>query len=61
MNSDFDFDPENGFKTSKLAKGAIFTQFRGARKLGQNEVGGYKRGPSVILTIHLSFCDLRDL
>ena len=61
MNSDFDFDPENGSRTSKLARGAIFAQFRGVWKLGQNEVGGYKRGPSVIFTIHLSFCDLRDL
>lgn len=44
MNSSFDFNPENGSMTQKLARGAIFVQFQGVLKLGQNWVGRlYKR------------------
>lgn len=33
MNLDFDFKSENGSRTSKLARGAIFVQFRGVLKI----------------------------
>lgn len=45
MNSDFDFDPENGSRSSKLARGAIFCAIMRSSKIASKD---YIRGPSVI-------------
>lgn len=45
MNPNFNLNPKNVSKASKLGKGEIFMEMWGGHKLGQNRLKTYIRGP----------------